>query len=74
VLRTSNNREKDISLNDCIISSCTKLCYRLIIVIYAYPNIPLREHLRQTPLFDNQGFTHALETAYRTIWEAHCKI
>lgn len=34
----------------------------------------LRDHLRQTPLFDNQGFTHALETAYRTIWEAHCKI
>jgi len=32
----------------------------------------LREQLRHSPLFDNDGFTLALETAYRTIWQRHC--
>ena len=32
----------------------------------------LRESLRYTPLFDNKGFTHTLETAYRTLWESYC--
>ncbi len=31
----------------------------------------LREQLRQSPLFDNKGFTNALEDAYRILWKRH---
>ncbi len=32
----------------------------------------LREKLRCSPLFDNQGFTRTLETAYRNLWKENC--
>ncbi len=32
----------------------------------------LRERLRCSPLFDNKGFTQALETAYRSLWKKFC--
>ena len=32
----------------------------------------LRDQLRRSPLFDNRGFTRALETAYRTLWQRYC--
>lgn len=33
----------------------------------------LRAHLKASPLFDNEGFTRALETAYQTLWERYCR-
>ena len=33
----------------------------------------LREQLIQSPLFDNKGFTVALETAYQHFWKRYCQ-
>jgi predicted O-linked N-acetylglucosamine transferase (SPINDLY family) len=32
----------------------------------------LRERVRQSPLGDVAGFTHALEQCYRTMWQRYC--
>ncbi len=33
----------------------------------------LRKQLRQSPLFDNSGYTRALENGYRTLWQRYCE-
>ncbi len=41
--------------------------------LYAFKQ-GLRTQLRDSPLFDNLGFTRALENSYRTLWQRFCEL